>query len=654
MAGLLLWAVPLLPGLVGVGLLLAGRQADRLAGPVAMVAAVGSGILAGLAWSERPASAVRWLPLGEGGLDLTLNAAGIGAPLAVLVTVTSFLILIYALGDIGRGEARARFFGFMALFTGGMQLVVLSSDLLTILIGFEIVGACSYALIGFWWREVPRVLAANRAFVTTRFADLGLYLAAMAAFTGAGSLALAGLPEVAEPWRSLMVAGLIAAAAGKSAQLPFSGWLSGAMLGPSPVSALLHSATMVAAGVVLLLKVMPLLQAVPWAAGLVLWLGVATALGAALVALHQDDLKQLLAASTVSQYGYMFAGVGALGGAAAASQLVAHAAFKALLFLVAGVLLHQGMKRFQEMGGLMRPMPVQATLFLIGALSLAALPPMSGFFAKEAVLTRVEQASLPAFLVLLLVTLLTAAYATRALLGAFAGGRRIAPRGRVDPHEPQRLMTLPEAVLALVVLGLAALVLPPLEHVWSAALGLGELPGFHLVPAAIAVALALLGVLGSWVLHRRNQLVPLRPVLGLAGSRSAVQWFGSIRVLDRSGERVLALACILDRVDQSDPATKVGVAVRRAAQRLDAFDQEAVDAATARAAALGGRALAGLSLLADRRLVDGAIRQLDSGLMAAAAGLTRIQTGLLYQYYAFVAAGMAALILYALLVLGPT
>lgn len=652
MGAILLWAVALLPALVGIALLLAGHRVDRIAGPIAILATATSALLAALTWPHRPVSTVAWLPLGDGSIDLTLNAAGIGAPLAVMVATTALLVLIYALAYMAHDEARARFFGFMALFTGGMQLVVMADDLLTVLIGFEVVGACSYALIGFWWRGAPCVVAANRAFVTTRAADLGLYLAAMAAYAGSNTLALDQLANVAEPWRAVMVLGLITAAAGKSAQIPFSGWLSGAMLGPSPVSALLHSATMVAAGVVLLLKVMPLLEAVPWAASLVLWLGVLTALAAALVALHQNDLKQLLAASTVSQCGYMFAGIGALGGAAAASHLVAHAMFKALLFLVAGVLLHQGMKRLDEMGGLLRPMPAQAGLFLIGALSLMALPPLGGFFTKEALLVRIEETSLVAFLVLLVVTLLTAAYATRAALGAFAGGRRHAVQGGADPHEPVFVMTLPEALLAFAAVALAALLLPPLERFWAQALGLGELPGLHLAPAALAVGLALVGVIGAWRLHRQGRLVPLGPLLGESGSRAAQDWLGSVRALDRTGAMVFSAAHALDRLDKTEPATRAGRAALGAARTLAAFDTDHVDGATARGSALGTRALAGLSLLADRRLVDGAIAWLGAGLMAASSGLSRVQSGLLYQYYAFAAAGVAALVLYTSIVFG--
>ncbi|MDX1541753.1 MAG: proton-conducting transporter membrane subunit, partial [Geminicoccaceae bacterium] len=429
------------------------------------------------------------------------------------------------------------------------------------------------------------------------------------------------------------------------------------------------------AGVVLLLKILPLLEAMPWAATLVLWLGILTALAGALVALHQEDLKQLLAASTVSQYGYMAAGVGALGGAAVASHLVAHAAFKALLFLGAGVLLHQGMKRLDEMGGLIRRMPIQAGLFLIGTLSLASLPPMSGFVTKEALLVRVEQASLAGFVVLLVVTLLTAAYAARALVGAFAGKRRPGQDDGADPHEPALLMTLPEVVLALAVLLLAALVLPPLEPAWSAALGLGELPGFHLVSAALATAATLAGIVAVWVLHRRRALVPLRPLLGAGGSRAALAWFGSVRALDRIGGIVLDAGHALDRLDQVEPAARIADGVRLLADRLRViertepltrtgfgalwsarqlavFDLHALDRATARASVFGTRALAGLSLLTDRRFVDGAVRALNAALMLGAAGLSRVQSGLLYRYYALMAAGMAALIIYTLILSG--
>lgn len=649
---LVLWAVPLLPGLIGLALLITGRRGDPVAGTVALVATGASTPLAAVTSVLRPESSVVWLPFADGALDLALTGHGFAAPLAVVVAVTALLVLIYATADIERDGARARFFGFMALFVGAMQLVVLGNDLMTVLIGFELVGACSYALIGYWWRDPPRVRAATRAFVTTRAGDLGLYLAAMAAFAGTGSLGFDALPATPEPWRTVLVLGLIVAAAGKSAQFPFSGWLSGAMLGPSPVSALLHSATMVAAGVVLLLKALPLIDTVPWAATLVLWLGVLTALAAAVVAFHQDDLKQLLAASTVSQYGFMFAGIGAIASVATASHLVAHAAFKALLFLVAGVLLHQGMRRFREMGGLGRPMPVQASLFLVGAWSLAALPPLAGFFSKEALLTRVEQADLVAYLLLLVVTALTAAYAARAFLGAFAGDRYSSDARDLRPHEPGWTMSAPEVVLAVLVAALALLMLPPLEGWWTSALGLGPLPALHLAPAVIAVAVALAAVALVWILHHRGALVPLRPILGDAVAEAAIAWLGAVHALDRCGALVVALARRLDRLDKAEPATRVALAVNAGARGLAAFDTGVVDAATARASAVGTRALAGLSLLSDRRIVDGAVRALGRTLMAGAGAFGRLQSGLLHQYYALVAAGMAALILYATLVFG--
>lgn len=646
----LLWLLPLLPAGVGAVLLVRGWRSDPMAGTAAI--AVAAAALAGAvwAWAARPAVAVAWLPLGsaEGAsLGLSLSAAGEGAPLALLVAAVSLAVFVYADGFLGWAEARARFFGFLALFLGAMLWLVLARDLLTLIIGFELVGLCSYALIGFWYREGVRGVAGMRAFVTTRCGDLGLYLAAMAAFAGGGAdaLRLDALPGLSGPWAAVAAGGLIAAALGKSAQLPFTGWLSGAMQGPTPVSALLHSATMVAAGVILLIKALPLLSAVSWALPLLLLTGTATVFAGALIALAQDDIKQLLAGSTVSQYGYMVAGIGAAGAAATTSHLVQHAAIKALLFLAAGVLVRQGYHHFAETGGLHRRRPGLAVITGLGVLSLAALPPLGGFFSKEALMADIEKTSLAAFALLTLASVLTAAYAARFWLGLFAGGARL--RQEPERRAGDRMMGAALVALAVAAALLGLLVLPPFEPWWTGALGMGALPPPHLRPALLATALVVAGLVLALMLFRRGWPVEAPPPRVQRAYAAAGRWFGLVAMLDEAGRRAVRCGRALDALDRTAPAERAGSAALALARLLGRFDATAMASGLIGGAVRAARGLAEASRLTDRDVWSGAIDRSAAGLQAVAAGLGRLQTGLLHQYYALAWAGILALMLYA-------
>ncbi|NUR91731.1 MAG: NADH-quinone oxidoreductase subunit L, partial [Nonomuraea sp.] len=273
----MLWLLPALPAACGA-LLLAVRRAPRAASVTVAAITLGLACWAAVA---RPRVTTRFV------FESGLAVDGLSAVMVVTVAAVALAVLVFAAGEL----REARFHGLMLLFVGAMLLTVTATDLVMLLMGWEVMGAMSYALIAYWWRDGSRVRAGTISFVTTRTGDLGLYFAAGAALLGGGSLALDRLSG------DLVIAGIVLAALGKSAQLPFSFWLSRAMAGPSPVSALLHSATMVAAGAYLLLRLQPLLHATGWAAPLVAWLGVLTALLLGAVALAQRDLKQLLAAS---------------------------------------------------------------------------------------------------------------------------------------------------------------------------------------------------------------------------------------------------------------------------------------------------------------------------------------------------------------------
>ncbi|WP_433517147.1 NADH-quinone oxidoreductase subunit L [Nonomuraea sp. CA-143628] len=475
-----LWLLPGLPIAVGAVLLLVRRAAR----PVAITAAVATLGLAVHAALARPQVGARLF------FDSGLAVDGLSAAMVVTVAAVALAVLVFAAGEL----REARFFGLMLIFVGAMLLTVTAPDLVLLLMGWEVMGAMSYALIGYWWHDGERVRSATIAFVTTRAGDLGLYFAAGAAFAGAlaatgtadGAFRLAHLSE--NPWRDLIAAGIVLAALGKSAQVPFSFWLSRAMAGPSPVSALLHSATMVAAGAYLLLRVQPLLAATGWAAAVVAWAGAVTALLLGAVAVAQRDLKQLLAASTCAQIGFMVlgAGVGEVPGGAA--QLVAHAAVKSLLFLGAGAWLAAlGTKDLTGLHGAARRYPLVGVTFGIGALALAGVPPLSLWLTKDAVLGAVREPAL--YGVAFAGALLGAAYAAKALVAVW----RPVDAGTRDDTEQQgtrRVGALERLPLPVLALGAIVLGLPVLAGGWWHVTGLsaGELALSGTLASAVALA----------------------------------------------------------------------------------------------------------------------------------------------------------------------
>jgi NADH-quinone oxidoreductase subunit L len=623
----LAWLLPGLP--LGVGAMLAalGRRANRLAPAVAVAAAAVTVAVAAAVAVGRPRVTA---PL-FAGIPAGLAVDGLSAVMALTVAVATLAVLVYAAGELAAGQARARFFGLMLLFAGSMLVTVTATGLAVLLMAWEIMGATSYGLIGYWWREPQRVRAAAVAFLTTRAADLGLYLAAGAALIGIGSLALARLPAAAEPWRSLLTLGVVLAALGKSAQLPFSFWLSRAMAGPSPVSALLHSATMVAAGAYLLLRLEPLLAASGWGAPAVAAVGAVTSLALGAVAVAQRDLKQLLAASTCSQIGFMVLASGAGAVAGGTMQLVAHAATKSLLFLAAGAWLAVlGTKDLESLRGAARRHPLAGATFTVGALSLAGVPPLSLWVTKDAVLTAALHRWAALYVVALAAAVVSALYAGRALVlvwlpGPLAGQPRAgvgeeterdASTGRVGA-----LMGAPLVALAALAAGLGALGLPPVVAALERTVGAEGEPA----PAAWELALSAVLAVGAVLLVRcrRGRL----PVPSPSAERWLVQW---LRLED------LARAVLL----------RPTMALARALAR---FDDRFIDGVVRGAAATGQVA----ARLADLRLewtVDGAVRAIAAGARWLGAMARRPQTGQLHNYYAQAAVGLGVLALILVLV----
>lgn len=595
------------PAVVGAGMLAFGQHANRFAaggGVAVAVVALGLAIAAALTRPQVEMSALNGIPAG-------LAVDGLSAVAIVTVAAVFLAVMVFSVGDIRAGEARARFFGTMLLFVAAMFVTVTATNVFVLLAAWEVMGATSYALIGFWWRDNNRVRSGTIAFITTRTADLGMYVAAGAALAGGAiGLNLSQLSEIDGGWRDLALAGLALAALGKSAQLPFSFWLARAMAGPSPVSALLHSATMVAAGGYILLRIEPGIAATGWLGPVVAWIGALTALALGAVAVVQLDLKQLLAASTASQIGFIVAaaGVGALSGGL--GQFVAHAATKSLLFLVAGTWLTLlGTKDLLRLRGVARTHPVAGITFTVGALALGGVPPLSIWFAKDEILSATLAVSGPLYLVTLAAAAMSAAYAAKALVIVWtrptskeqAGATT--KTGRIPIAE-----LLPLPVLAAAAAGLGVFAIPPLAEGWQSLLGnpVPNAPMAWEIAVSTVLAVTVLVAVG-WVQWRR--LIQSNTLI--SGPGWLQNWLG----LEKAANAVIV---------------RPTMALAQFCARFD-------DRVIARGIDASGSGSVQFSLWVEARIERGfedAVRGVASNARKLAAAARRPQTGMVHQYYA--------------------
>lgn len=401
-----------------------------------------------------------WIDTGTFGIDVAMHLDPLSSVMTLVVTGIGALIFTYAAGYMKGDPGYAKFFAYLALFAFSMLMLVLSSSLVGLFVGWEGVGLCSYLLIGFWYEKGWPAEAGQKAFVMNRIGDASFLLGAFLLAQLFGSLDMAaiaaGVPgSISSHATELFVAGLFlfGGACGKSAQLPLFTWLPDAMAGPTPVSALIHAATMVTAGVYLVVRLNPLFAASPTLLAIIGIVAALTAFVAGSTALVQRDIKKVLAYSTVSQLGFMFLGLATGAWAAAVFHLVTHAFFKALLFLGAGSVIH-GMHEEQDMhkmGGLKRHMPVTFATFMAGAAALSGLPLLSGFFSKDEILAHTFAQGTPLYYALwavgLITAMLTAFYTWRMVALTFFGKERF-DVAKVHPHESPAVMTLPLVVLA--------------------------------------------------------------------------------------------------------------------------------------------------------------------------------------------------------------
>ena len=406
-------------------------------------------------WTPTPAESVaNWLTIGGLHVDFGLKLDALSLMMMLIVTGVGGAIHIYSFGYMHEDSGFSRFFACMSLFTFSMLGVVLANNFIQLFIFWELVGVSSYLLIGFWFEKPSASDAAKKAFITNRLGDFGFLLGILMVWGLLGSLNFTSLQnQLAANHAALGGMASIAAllifcgAMGKSAQFPLHVWLPDAMEGPTPVSALIHAATMVAAGVYMLCRIIFLLD--PTALHVIAWIGGFTALLAALIAIQQNDIKRILAYSTLSQLGYMVMAVGLAGPTPAMFHLTTHAFFKALLFLGAGsviIALHHE-QDIWKMGGLRKKMPVTFWTFIIGTLALCGVPPFSGFYSKDSILAQaLEQKNYPLFVLGVFVAGLTTFYMFRLFFVAFVGKSRTETAGHA--HESPAVMTWPLQVLA--------------------------------------------------------------------------------------------------------------------------------------------------------------------------------------------------------------
>jgi NADH-quinone oxidoreductase subunit L len=513
-----------------------GRGIGARAHWVALPATAGSFVFACLAFA-RVLSGERytgdlfpWIVVGDFRTAVTAQVDELSAVMLLVVTGVGFLIHLYSAGYMRGDPGYARYFAYLNLFVFSMVMLVLAGNFLLLYVFWEAVGLCSYLLIGFWWERQAAADAGKKAFILNRVGDFGFGLGVMYLWVVMGTLDYGAVFTQASslpPATATVIALLLfMGACGKSAQLPLHTWLPDAMEGPTPVSALIHAATMVTAGVYMVARSHVLFERSGVALDVVAWVGALSALFAASIALVQTDIKRVLAYSTISQLGYMFVGVGVGAYAAGIFHLVTHAFFKALLFLGAGSVIHalQGEQDLRKMGGLAPRMVATTVTVVVGAAGLSGLPPLAGFFSKDEILAAAYHAGHPWLWALLVAgALMTAFYSFRLVFLAFFGGPRMSREVAHHVHESPPVMTLPLGVLALLtfVAGLSlgtpgpggttfARFLTPVFPLHEEA-GHGGLPGYVLLLLSVLVAVG--GVLLAWLVYVN------RPVRGDAIGR---------------------------------------------------------------------------------------------------------------------------------------
>ncbi|MEY2626770.1 MAG: NADH-quinone oxidoreductase subunit [Actinomycetota bacterium] len=615
------WLIPALPLTGFLILVLFGRRfGEPKAGLLAAAMCGGAFVVTALTFfdmlsknaEERShvVSLFSWIPVGSLQVKMAFLADPLSITMALFVTGIGTLIHLYAVGYMHGDPKFSKFFIYLNLFVFSMLMLVLGENLLVTFLGWEGVGTCSYFLISFWHTRDSAATAGKKAFVTNRVGDWGVMTAMFLAFSSVGTLSYKGINAAAiggslsHVTATAIALMLFVGACGKSAQLPLYLWLPDAMEGPTPVSALIHAATMVTAGVFLMTRMNPVIhEAYSWAPTIIAVVGAATALFAATVAVAQTDIKKVLAYSTVSQLGYMFLAVGSGAYVAAIFHMVTHAFFKALLFLGSGSVIH-GMHHEQDMrrmGALRKLMPVTAFTFIIGWLAIAGVPPFAGFWSKDEILLFVFANNRGLYVIGLITALLTAYYMTRQVIMVFFGEARWndhseehGAHGDFKPHESPKIMLFPLVVLSILsVLG-----------------GLLQLPftkNVHFLERWLEPIIehGEAHIDGTWANDNKYVLMAVAIIVGLVGIAGAVTVYAKKKVKAIEPE-ILANGWFYDRL----VSNFMGGPGRRS------FDAIA---------------------WADANIIDGAVRGTGTTVRSTSGVVRRVQSGFVRAYAAIIA-----------------
>ncbi len=531
-----LWLVPSLPLISALFNGIWGKRLSKtLVSLIACLSVLGSFLISLGAWSQLASLPEgradfrlwSWIPVGRFQVDVGLLFDPLSAVMALVVSGVSFLIHVYSIGYMYEDPLFSRYFTYLNLFVGSMLTLVLANNFLLMFVGWELVGLCSYLLIGFWFQRETAALAGKKAFLVNRVGDFGFALGMMLIFSTFGSLHFQTVFSQAEAVHrsaplviTVITLLLFMGATGKSAQLPLYVWLPDAMEGPTPVSALIHAATMVTAGVYMVARCHALYDLAPLSANVVATVGALTALFSASIGMTQYDIKRVLAYSTISQLGYMFLAVGLGAYVAGIFHLMTHAFFKALLFLGAGSVMHALANEtdIRKMGGLKDKIPITHWTFLIGTLAIAGAPPLSGFISKDEILLSAFEGNKVLWAIAWITAGMTAFYMFRLYYRTFWGQSRVPQEVEHHVHEAPPSMTIPLVVLAIFSLIGGFVGLPSwmgfpnaFEHFLHSTLLRGSVSGVH-TSAGIGLFVMLssvaIAVIGWWSAHRLYILDP--------------------------------------------------------------------------------------------------------------------------------------------------
>lgn len=604
--------IPLLPVLGFVILIFFGFKLKEKA-PIISASALGISFILSVITATKVISGTvveisyPWLPIAA----FNLRADLITAWMLLLVSGVGFLIQIYSIGYM-KGDPRfSRFFAYLSLFCAAMLGLVLSNNILLMYICWELVGLCSYFLIGFWFEKPSAAAAAKKAFIFTRAGDIGFFMGLLLIYFKVGSLDFATIfakapsltPHILTACTLLLFCGAI----GKSAQFPLHVWLPDAMEGPTPVSALIHAATMVTAGVYMVARMFPLFLLAPYTLTIIGYLGVFTALMAGLIAVTQTDIKKVLAYSTISQLGFMMLGLGSRSYEAGVFHLLSHGFFKALLFLGAGSIIHAvHSNEMADMGGILKAMPITAITFILGTLALAGIPPLSGFFSKDEILVAAYHNLPIAFYLAIIAVFLTAFYMFRLCFKVFPGDVK------GHPHESPYVMTIPLIILSVMAVGYGFF--NPFAH--------GEAEPMNFVVLGLSLGAALFGILCAWVVY------------GLKAVN--LDWVKNTFVY-----KFIAAKFYMDEFY----IYVIGVPVTFISNMLSIFDGKFIDAIV-NFAGVFALWISQVNKLFDVYIVDGLVNL--SGITMAFFGnlFKKVQTGLVQNYLLFVVLGIVVLYIF--------